>query len=261
MKSAIVVGATSGMGQSLAMKLAQEGYRVGIVGRRTERLNEMVRSNPEAFIPLTLDISREDAIRSLNTLVRDLGGLDLLVMAAAYGFPYNALDHDVTVDIISTNVRGFTMVVDWGLKLFLEQGSGQLVSFSSIAGMRGSGVDPAYCAAKAFQMNYLEGVRQVVDQHQKSIYITEIRPGFVEKNDSHVETRFWIDPLDKATQRIYQGIHENRKVVYLSKRWAFIAFLLSLVPKLWLEKLMQGYMQPDHAKPTMEPSPVRPPGK
>jgi NADP-dependent 3-hydroxy acid dehydrogenase YdfG len=261
MKNAMVIGATSGMGRSLAMKLAREGYRVGIVGRRTERLNQMVRSNPDAFVPLTLDISREDALKSLNTLVRELGGLDMLVMAAAYGFPYNALDHEVTHDIVKTNVLGFSLVIDWGLNLFLEQGYGQLVSFSSIAGMRGSGVDPAYCAAKAFQMNYLEGVRQAVDLHNTRIIITEIRPGFVEKSESHVETRFWIDPLDKATQRIYQGICDHRKVVYLSKRWALIAFLLSLVPKLWLEKLMQGYMQPDHTKPVLEPSPVRPPAK
>ena len=250
MKKAIVVGATSGMGKELAQLLAKNNYRVGIIGRRENILNEMVASQPESFIARAYDISKAETSAVLKDLTDELGGLDLMVVTAGFGEPYQRLNNNITRKIININIIGFTYITDWVLDFFLKQGHGHLVSFSSIAGMRGFGVDPAYSASNAFQMNYLEALRQNIYQSGVPIHITDVRPGFVEKSTSGVKTRFWITPLEKATRQIYSAIQRKRKIVYISKRWIILAFLLSIIPTTLFLKLISPYVKPKAKKIT-----------
>ncbi len=231
------------MGRELAILFAKNNYKVGIIGRRENLLIELTHTYPDAFIAQILDISKSEAPIVLDSLVRKLGGLDILVMTAGFGEPYERLNNHVTQKIIQINVTGFTNVIDWGLNLFIKQGKGHLVSFSSVAGIRGFGIDPAYCASNSFQMNYLEGLRQNIHNTELPISITDVRPGFVEKNTSGVKTRFLITSLDKATQQIYQSIIKKKKVVYVSRRWAIVALLLTIIPRKLYLKILSQYIR------------------
>ena len=62
------------------------------------------------------------------------------------------------------------------------------------------------------------------------IYITDVRPGFVDTAMAKGEGLFWITPLDKAVQQIYRAILRRRKVAYVSKRWKYVALLLRMIP-------------------------------
>ncbi|MCF8379575.1 MAG: SDR family NAD(P)-dependent oxidoreductase [Bacteroidales bacterium] len=250
MQKAIVIGATSGMGKELAIKLSNNGYKVGIVGRRGMLLQKMLDSNPNAFVAQTLDISDKETPYVLENLVRSLGGLDLLVITAGFGEPYERLNNHITQKIININVLGFTNVVDWGLNFFLNQGNGHFVSFSSVAGIRGNGIDPAYCASNSFQMNYLEGLRMSIHQTGLPVHVTDIRPGFVEKSTTGVETRFWVTSLEKATNQIYTAILREKRIVYVSPRWRVIAFLLKFIPTTLYVKLLSRYLVPVKMKPS-----------
>ena len=160
MKRAIVIGATSGIGRALAERLAAEGYRVGVTGRREALLEELAASRPGSFCYAAADImDPAAACAALERLAGELGGMDLCVVSAGTGDLNPGLDYALEEPAIRTNVVGWTAAVDWAYGRFEERGGGHLVVITSVGGLRGGGAAPAYNASKAYQINYAEGLR------------------------------------------------------------------------------------------------------
>jgi short-subunit dehydrogenase len=232
MKRAIVVGASSGIGKELAIVLADNGFRVGITGRRDQLLLNLQATKPENFIVSVFDVTEITAVPlHLKELTEKLGGLDLLILSSGTGKINPMLDTAIEQDINTLNVAGFTAVANWGFNLFQKQGWGHFAAITSIAGIRGSRQAPAYFATKAFQINYLEGLRQKAKSTKLPIYITDIRPGFVDTAMAAGENLFWVAPVEKAAAQIYKAIESKREVVYITKRWRLVAILFKLLPK------------------------------
>lgn len=238
MKKAIVIGATSGMGKSITELLIQNGYAVGVTGRRIELLVSLKQKNPEQICISQMDVQD---LTSTETncfeLVNKLGGLDLLIIASGIGDENKSLDFAIENNVIKTNIQGFTCVADWGMNYFKKQGNGHLVNISSIAGIRGNGDAPSYNATKAFQINYLEGLRINADKSGADIIVTDVRPGFVNTDMAKGEGLFWVAPVEKAAQQIFKAIKEKRKFVYITRRWRIIGWLLKIIPYSLLRKL------------------------
>ncbi|MDP3150644.1 MAG: SDR family NAD(P)-dependent oxidoreductase [Ignavibacteria bacterium] len=232
MKKAIIIGATSGIGKGLAKLLVVNSYKVGITGRRTELLEELKSENPNFYYVKTFDIT--DIIKvaeKLEELTAELGGLDLAVICSGTGDMNETLDFKVEKRTIDTNVIGFTCVADWVFNYFEKQKSGHLVGISSIAGLRGSRQAPSYYASKAYQINYLEGLRQKATKLKGQIFVTDIRPGLVDTEMAKGEGLFWVASVDKATRQIYKAIKKKKKIVYVTKRWGLIAKIIRLIPR------------------------------
>jgi short-subunit dehydrogenase len=140
------------------------------------------------------------------------------------------LDFEIEKCTIDTNVTGFTCIADWAFKYFEKQKYGHLVALTSIGGLRGSRLAPSYNATKAYQMNYMEGLRQRVTKRKKQIFITDIRPGLVDTEMAKGEGLFWVMPVDKAARQIFGAIKKKRKIAYITKRWGLIATILKLIP-------------------------------
>lgn len=119
---------------------------------------------------------------------------------------------------------------DWTIKQFEKQGFGHLVSISSVGGLRGSGIAPAYNATKAFQINYMEGIRQKTNKVNNKIFITDIRPGLVDTAMAKGNGLFWVASVEKASKQIYAAIQKKRKIAYVTKRWILVALILKLMP-------------------------------
>ena len=86
MKNAIVIGATSGIGKGLAKLLSENGYNIGITGRRTELLEDLKAQKPNSFITKTFDVTNTEVISEhLEALKNELGGLDLLIISSGTG--------------------------------------------------------------------------------------------------------------------------------------------------------------------------------
>lgn len=238
MKKAIVIGASSGIGKGLAKMLAADGFRIGITGRRDGQLNELMRETPEAFVVKSFDITDSDhALGHLDDLVRELGGLDLLVLSSGTGDINESLDFDIERRTINTNVTGFTLIAGWAFNFFEAQGHGHLVAISSIGGLRGSRQAPAYNASKAYQINYLEGLRQKAARLKAPVFVTDIRPGLVDTAMAKGEGLFWVMPLDKAVKQIYKAIGSKKKIAYVTKRWRIIAAILKRIPASLYNKM------------------------
>lgn len=232
MKKAIVVGASSGIGNRLAALLAANNYKVGITGRRDQLLLNLQSTNPEEFIVSVFDVTDvADVPQRLKQLTDELSGLDLLVLSSGTGKINEILDTAIEQEINALNVAGFTAVADWGFNFFQKQGFGQFVAITSIAGIRGSRQAPAYFASKSYQISYLESLRQKAKNTKLPIYITDIRPGFVDTAMAGGENLFWVAPVEKAASQIYKAIERKRDIVYVTKRWRLIGFLFWILPK------------------------------
>ena len=238
MKKAIVIGATSGIGKSLSEVLIQNGYSVGVTGRRMGMLTSLKEKYPYKIFCCQMDVQEVSSIESIsNKLVNQLGGLDLLIISAGIGDENKSLDFTIENNVIKTNIQGFTCVADWGMNYFKKQGNGHLVNISSIAGLMGNGEAPSYNATKAFQINYLEGLRLNADKSGTNIYVTDVRPGYVNTDMAKGEGMFWVAPVEKAAQQIFTAIKRKKKAVYITKRWRIIGFLLKIMPYSILRRL------------------------
>ncbi len=164
-------------------------------------------------------------------MTTELGGLDLLVISSGTGDINDNLDFAIEKQTIDTNVLGFTCVADWTFNYFEKHKFGHLVAISSVGGLRGSRQAPSYNATKAFQINYLEALRQKATFLKMPIIVTDIRPGFVDTDMAKGEGQFWVASVDKASRQIFSAIKAKKKIAYVTKRWGLIATILKRIPR------------------------------
>lgn len=232
MQKIIIIGATSGIGRELAQRYAHEGHLVGATGRRQELLYTLQLEFPNGIVTECYDAAGAGATAHLSSLVRKLGGLDLLIFNAGWGDLMDPLDWQVDKATVDINVNAFLETIHFGWQYFLEQGHGHLVTVSSIAGNRGNRHSPAYSAAKAFQSIYFEGLCIKTRKLRLPIHVTDIQPGFVDTKMAK-GPRFWVSPVDKAARQIARAIEKKRWRAYITRRWWIIAKLFRYIPS-WL---------------------------
>jgi short-subunit dehydrogenase len=237
-KKAIIIGATSGIGRALAIELLAKNYVVGVTGRRLEHLLELQQQNPDRIFINQFDITNVESIApALDTLSQHLGGIDVLILSSGYGDINENLLSKIEFDTINTNVSGFTSIAIWTYAYFTKQGFGHFTAITSIAGLRGGKAAPSYNASKAYQINYLEALRQKANTDNLKIYITDIRPGFVDTAMAKGDKKFWVASPITAAKQILAAIEQKKSIAYVSKRWLIIAVLLKLMPNSIYKKL------------------------
>ncbi len=238
MKNAIVFGATSGIGKELVKLLVKDNYKVAITGRRLEELEKLKNEFPNQILVKKNDIQQVDEVeRVFNEMVAELKTVDLVVQSSGVGFVNPKLEWNKEEQTINTNVLGVTKLYTLAYNLFKKQQFGHLVGISSIASLRGNRASPVYFASKAYQKSYLESLYlKTKSVKSKKVFVTDIRPGFVDTAMALGDGIFWMVSLEKATKQIYSAIKKKKRVAYLSKRWRLIAIVLKNVPA-WLLKM------------------------
>lgn len=235
--TAVIVGASSGIGRALALELADRGYALGIAARRTELLAELAAETATETHVATMDVTEiEDASERFHELADELDGIDVVVLSAGVGELNRELAWEPERRTVDVNVRGFAALAREAVAHFREQGSGQLVGISSVAAAFGNGGAPAYNASKAFASTYLDGLRYLTAGGDAEIGVTDVRPGFVD-TEMLIGDAFWVvEPSDVAPP-IADAIESERRRVYVPRRWRPVAMLLGLAPDRLLERL------------------------
>ena len=227
----VIIGASSGIGKALFEKYSNENNRIGIIGRRAHLLDELYQKNPFKTIPAQADITNIEEIKQvINTLKEALGRIDLAIVCAGIGDINATLDYAVEHPIINTNVVGWTFVIDTLYHIFEQQSHGHLVAISSIGGLRGEPMAPAYSATKAYQINYLEALNKKAFKYGRHIIVTDIRPGLVDTAMAKGEGLFWVMPVEKVANQIIATINKRKSISYVTKRWHFIAIINKYLP-------------------------------
>ena len=239
-KKAIVIGGTSGIGKGITDVLLANQYKVGITGIEKIVIENLQNSGKENLKTEYLDCITDDISVAINQLVERLGGLDLLIFSAGIGNLNKNLGFKIENNANQLNVLAFTEIADWSYRFFEKQGHGHLVAISSVSGLFGSRVAPAYHAAKSYQIAYLEGLRQKASKSRKSgksIYITDVRPGFVITPLTEGKRLFWAATIETAGTQIYRLINKKATIGYVSKRWQIIAIVIKILPR-WIRNRM-----------------------
>ena len=230
-KRAIVIGASSGIGQEVARLLVADGYLVGVTGRRSDLLETLCAESPGNYVSEAFDVSASDALARLETLIARMDGVDLVVFCAGTGYLNPELEMEPELDTVSLNVTAFTRVVDFVYRYFSDRDGGHLVAITSVMGLRGSGPAPAYAATKAYQINYLEGLRQRACKRKESVTVTDIRPGSVDTAMMKGEGHFWIASPRRAAEVILRAVRARKQVQYVTPRWRIVGLLLKMIPR------------------------------
>ena len=254
-KRAIVMGATSGIGQEVARLLAANGYEVGIAGRREERLVQMAQATPGIVTHRQIDVTKEDAPTELQKLIDELGGMDLYFHSSGIGWENVALDADKELKTLETNGVGFVRMVSAAYNWFAEQRADEakqraegdeqragdkerkarIACITSIARTRGLGAAPAYSATKRMQAHYLECLSQQARMRHLNIGITDIRPGFV-ATDLIAGSHFPLQlKAEDVARTIVRAIERGSEVVTIDWRYRLLVAAWQLIPRwLWV---------------------------
>jgi short-subunit dehydrogenase len=229
-KKIIIIGGSSGLGKELAKIYAEQKHIIAVTGRREELLALLKNEYPHNIITSAFDVTSSDNKKQIELLIQKLGGLDLLIYNAGFGDPTLELIPETERLTTFTNVNGFVEIASHAFTYFVRQGHGHIALTSSISALRGNSWTPAYSASKAFMSNYAEGLSIKARKLKKNIFITDIKPGFIDTKMAKGNRQFWVTPVHKAALQIKKAIDKKKRVVYITKRWWLVAQIMKWLP-------------------------------
>ena len=244
-KAAIVVGASSGIGECVARKLADRGCRVGLVARREDELERVAgeiraQSGSEHAVIQVHDVRDGESVPAAwDALESALGPVDLIVYCAGAMPPVELTEYTWSKDraMVEVNVLGaMAWLNEAAIRMRGHNGDGgTIVGVSSVAGDRGRPGQPAYNASKAALSTYLEALYHRLWRH--GIAVVDVRPGPVHTPmTAHLEGLNAISPQEAAAG-LLNAAEERRRVAYVPGKWALIMCVIRNIPAFLFKRL------------------------
>jgi short-subunit dehydrogenase len=244
-RTALITGASAGLGEALATRLAQAGVEVCLAARREEELRRVAdlvaESGGQARV-YPLDVRDPEAV--VDTLQRaddELGGIDLVVANAGVGVSRwsGKLRWEHVRPVVEVNVVGASATLVALLPRMVERGRGHVVGMSSLARHRGFSRVASYCGSKAYLANFLESLR--VDLHGTGVTVTEIRPGYVRTDMTDQGRGHWpfLVEVDYAAESILDAIMAKKAVHEFPLRAALVLRVASHLPNAVYDGLVR----------------------
>lgn len=230
MKTAIVTGATSGIGEATVRALVAGGWQVIATGRRAERLAALARDLGERVHPAVFDVTDEGALdRALAELPERFRGIDLLVNNAGLALgtaPAQRADLAQWRTMIDTNVTALVTITHRLLPTLIGR-KGAIVNIASVAGSYPYAGGNVYGGTKAFVQQFSLNLR--VDLHGTGVRVTAIDPGMVETEFTLVRTG--------GDQAASDSLYAGAKPMTAADIAATVAWIANLPPHLNINRL------------------------
>ena len=241
--TALIVGASSGVGAALARRLAREGCALGLVARRIDRLqtlcDEITAKHYIRAFAYQHDVTNTKEIPALLAqIINDLGDLDLFIYCAGVLIPNDPTAYHAAEDqfVLQVNLVGAAAWINPVAQRFQQKHAGHIVGIGSIAGDRGRRGMPAYTASKAGLHTYLEGMRNRL--WRDGVTVTTIKLGQVEtdmlKNADHKRRPI---SADRAAGLIWRAIERRQQTVYVPPWWRWIGLVVKHLPSFIFRRL------------------------
>ncbi|SHF63832.1 NADP-dependent 3-hydroxy acid dehydrogenase YdfG [Mariniphaga anaerophila] len=207
-KTALITGATSGIGEATSTLLAQNNFNLIITGRRNERLNalkEKIENETDSKVHvLNFDIrNQQETEKAIQSLPEEWQTVDVLINNAGLAAGLSGIDNGNVDDwerMIDTNIKGLLYISRLVSARMIEKGEGHIVNISSIAGRETYPMGNVYCATKHAVQAITKGMR--LDFLKHGIKVSSVSPGAVETEFSLV--RFAGD--SERANKVYEGI-------------------------------------------------------
>lgn len=203
-KTALITGATSGIGRATAHEFAKQGINLVLCGRRQERLDSVQKalSRETDVHTLNFDVRDKDkTFEAISSLPKAFNNIDILINNAGNAHGLDPIetgsieDWDAMMDI---NVKGLLYVSKAIIPLMTERQSGHIINIGSSAGKEVYPKGNVYCGSKHAVLAITEGMR--IDLNPYGIKVSAVNPGLVETEFSQVRFKG-----DKAADNVYKG--------------------------------------------------------
>jgi decaprenylphospho-beta-D-erythro-pentofuranosid-2-ulose 2-reductase len=239
--SAIVVGASSGIGEAVARRLAAGGTRVTLVARREERLRKVAEeigaaTSPERVAVRVHDVRDGAAVPALwDSVERESGPVDVLVFASGVMPAVGPSEYEWTKDreIVEVNLLGAMAWLGHAALRMEAARRGTIVGVSSVAGDRGRRGMPAYAASKAGLNCFLEALRNRLAT--KGVDVVTVRPGYVATPMTEglgLPAKATIS-ADRAAELILRAARSGPVDRYVPRPWGLVMCAIRAVPS-WI---------------------------
>jgi short-subunit dehydrogenase len=239
-KIVFLTGASSGIGEALAVALAKRGAVLGLFARRKEMLEDLAdrcRANGGEARVFAGDVIDEEAVfQAADALRSEFGRIDLLIANAGIsGNDSETKNYSPpgVKKVIEINLLGAVNAVHAVVPQMVERGEGHIVAISSLAGFRGLPRSAAYSASKAGMTAFFESVR--LDVASKGVAVTIIQPGFIKTplTAGRSNKMPFIMELDDSIPHFIKAIEKKKK---------FAAFPWQLATVVRAGKFMPAWM-------------------
>lgn len=236
-KTALIIGATSSLAQSLCRAMAEGGYRLILAGRDERELEIRagdlgVRYGIDAR-QIRLDLSEKNF--SATRLIEQAGAFDTLIFAAGDMGTSEQDDLQNLAHIAQVNYVIPSQILSVAAEAMAEAGGGTMVVIGSVAGDRGRASNYEYGAAKAALAAFASGLRN--RYARKDVHVMTVKPGFTDTPMTWGMHSPLIAGREMVAAAIVKGIDARKDVLYIPWFWRYIMLIITHIPESIFKKL------------------------
>ena len=242
-----ITGASSGIGQALALRFHRSGYRLALVARRTSEVKTWASAqgiSPDSYEIYSADVAVTDSIVAAGRdCIARQGVPDVVIANAGISVGMDTAvreDIDVMARTFATNNIGVAATFHPFADAMAQRGSGTLVGIGSVAGIRGLPGHGAYCASKAAVISYCESLRGEMRPH--GVRVVTISPGYIDTPLTR-QNRYsmpFLMQADDFADRAFRAITAGVSYRVIPWQMGVVAKLLRVVPNVLFDKLLAG---------------------
>jgi short-subunit dehydrogenase len=242
-----ITGASSGIGQALAVRFYQSGFDLALVARRSDVVQAWAEAQsiaPTRYRVYKADVAHTDSIVTIGAqCIADQGLPDVVIANAGISIGMDSgvrADIDVMQTVFATNNIGLAATFHPFIQAMAHRGSGTLVGIGSVAGIRGIPGHGAYCASKAAVIAYCESLRG--EMRSSGVKVVTICPGYIDTpltQQNLYDMPFLMQPQTFADQA-FRSIMKGDSYRVIPRQMALVAKLLRLLPNALFDKVFAG---------------------
>ena len=246
-KLVFITGASSGIGQALALRFHRSGYRLALAARRTSEVKTWADAqgiSADSYEIYSADVAVTDSIVAAGRdCVARQGVPDVVIANAGISVGMDTAvrdDLEVMARTFATNNIGVAATFHPFVDAMAQRGSGTLVGIGSVAGIRGLPGHGAYCASKAAVISYCESLRGEMRPH--GVRVVTISPGYIDTpltRQNRYSMPFLMQAGDFA-DHAYRAITQGVSYRVIPWQMGVVAKVLRLLPNALFDKLLSG---------------------
>lgn len=232
-KTALITGASSGIGRDMARVLSEKGYNLILVARDVNKMLELKNELKSDVKIIQMDLSIEDNCKNLYEQVKHV---DILINNAGFGVFGNfaETDLDKELNLINTNIKAVHILTKLFLKDMIERSEGHILNVSSIAGFTPGPLMAAYYSSKAYVLRLSEAINVELRKQKSNVKISVLCPGPVKTNFNNVAgVKFNLSSLSSEYVARYaiNKMLKNKLIIIPGKVNKLLRFILKFVPE------------------------------